>query len=300
MPAKTSPRRSELQQQHDRFIAIMSTFPEILYVTDPQTYEVIWVNQVFADALGEDPTGKLCHQAFQGLDAPCPFCTNEIILETRKPHVWEHHNELLDRHFLITDQLVQWPDGREVRFEHAVDITERKQAELELARHKTQLEELVAARTDELTRAQEALSRQAQEILDLSTPVLQVRPGIVAAPLIGSLDSRRTQQFMERLLTEVVETRSEVAIVDITGVPAVDTQTAQHLTEATQAVRLLGARLVLTGIRPAIAQTLVHLGVDLSEVVTRASLSEGVKVALGLVGLAVGRREETIGKGRTR
>jgi rsbT co-antagonist protein RsbR len=115
--------------------------------------------------------------------------------------------------------------------------------------------------------------------------VLQVWEGVVVAPLIGTLDSQRTQRFMEVLLERIVETRSAIALVDITGVPAIDTQTAQHLIETINAVRLLGAQVVLTGVRPAIAQTLVHLGIDLSGITTRSSLVAGLRVALGVLGL---------------
>ncbi len=110
---------------------------------------------------------------------------------------------------------------------------------------------------------------------------------MVAAPLIGVLDSQRTQQFMERLLNRIVETNSPVALVDITGVPTIDTQTAQHLIETITAVRLLGAQVVLTGVRPAIAQTLVHLGINLAGIVTRSSLAGGLAVALELLDLQV-------------
>jgi rsbT co-antagonist protein RsbR len=133
----------------------------------------------------------------------------------------------------------------------------------------------------------EAISRRAQEILDISTPVVQVWEGVVLAPLIGSLDSQRTQQLMEKLLETIVETRSSVALVDITGVPAVDTATGRHLVETMSAVRLLGANVILTGVRPAIAQTLVHLGVDLAGVTTRASLSAGLRTAMEILGLQV-------------
>jgi PAS domain S-box-containing protein len=136
-------------------------------------------------------------------------------------------------------------------------------------------------------RAEETIARQAQEILEVSTPVVQVWDGVVAAPLIGTLDSQRTEQFMERLLQRIVETNSPVALVDITGVPTIDTQTAQHLIETITAVRMLGAQVVLTGVRPALAQTLVHLGIDLSHIVTRSSLSAGLRVALDLLGLQV-------------
>ena len=131
------------------------------------------------------------------------------------------------------------------------------------------------------------ISQQAREILEISTPVVQIWDGVVAAPLIGSLDTARTQQFMERLLERVVETNSSVALVDITGVPTIDTVTAQHLIETITAVRLLGAQVVLTGVRPVIAQTLVHLGVDLSDIVTRSSLAAGLRVALDILNLQV-------------
>ena len=135
------------------------------------------------------------------------------------------------------------------------------------------------------------IAQQSQEIMDLSTPVVQVWEGIVIAPLIGILDSDRTQRFMERFLNGIVETRSSVALVDITGVPHLDTQTAQHLTEAITAARLLGTRVILTGVRPAIAQTLVHLGIDLSGMETCASLIAGLRLALDMMGLQVTGKE---------
>ncbi len=139
----------------------------------------------------------------------------------------------------------------------------------------------------ERKRAEERIQQQSREIMELSTPVMQVWQGVVVAPLIGSLDSQRTQQFMERLLNRIVETNSPVALVDIMGVPTIDTQTAQHLIETISAVRLLGAQVVLTGVRPAIAQTLVHLGIDLSDILTRPSLGAGLRVALDMLNLQV-------------
>ena len=126
----------------------------------------------------------------------------------------------------------------------------------------------------------------------MSTPVLQVWQGVVVAPLIGSLDSQRTQLFMERLLERIVETNSPVALVDITGVATVDTQTAQHLIDTISAVKLLGAQVILTGVRPAIAQTLVHLGIDLSGVTTRSSLAAGLLVAMDTLNLQVVNKEK--------
>jgi PAS domain S-box-containing protein len=136
--------------------------------------------------------------------------------------------------------------------------------------------------------SEEKIRRQTQEILEMAAvPVVQVWEGVVLVPLIGTLDSQRTQQLMERVLNRVTETNSPVALLDITGVPSIDTQTAQHLIETTAAVRLLGADVILTGIRPAIAQTLVHLGIDLSNITTCSSLRAGLRRALEMLKLRV-------------
>jgi rsbT co-antagonist protein RsbR len=139
----------------------------------------------------------------------------------------------------------------------------------------------------ERKRAEEKATMQAREILEISTPVIQIWDGVLMAPLVGTLDSERTQQLMERLLERIVETNSAVALLDVTGVPTIDTRTAQHLAETTTAVRLLGAQAVLTGVRPAIAQTLAHLGVYLGDITTRSSLAAGLRVALDLLNLQV-------------
>jgi rsbT co-antagonist protein RsbR len=136
--------------------------------------------------------------------------------------------------------------------------------------------------------SEDRLREQAKEILEMATvPIVQVCEGIMLVPLIGMLDSARTQQLMERLLLRLTETASPVALLDITGVPAIDTQTAQHLIETIKAVRYVGADVVLTGVRPAIAQTLVHLGIDLSNVATRSSLTAGLRVALSMLNLQI-------------
>jgi rsbT co-antagonist protein RsbR len=127
---------------------------------------------------------------------------------------------------------------------------------------------------------EEVIMRQQQEMLELSTPVVQLWDRIVALPLIGTLDSGRTQTVMETLLQRIVETGAEIAIIDITGVPTVDTLTAQHLIKTVTATRLMGAECVISGIRPQIAQTIVHLGVDLSGVVTKSSLAGAFRWAL--------------------
>jgi PAS domain S-box-containing protein len=140
----------------------------------------------------------------------------------------------------------------------------------------------------ERKQAEERTKQQSRDILEMATvPVVQVWEGILLVPLIGMLDSARTQQLMERLLQRLTETSSPVALLDITGVPTIDTQTAQHLIETIKAARYVGAEVILTGVRPAIAQTLVHLGVDLSHTTTRSSLTGGLRVALSLLNLQV-------------
>jgi len=136
---------------------------------------------------------------------------------------------------------------------------------------------------------EEMISRQQQELLELSTPVVKLWDGILALPLIGTLDSARTQVVMESLLQRIVETGAPVSIIDITGVPTVDTLVAQHLLKTITAARLMGADCIISGMRPQIAQTIVHLGVDLGNVVTKASLSDAFALALRRLGMSVKR-----------
>ncbi len=131
------------------------------------------------------------------------------------------------------------------------------------------------------------IARQQQDVLELSTPVVRLWDGILALPLIGTLDSSRTQVVMETLLQCIVDTGASIAIIDITGVPTVDTLTAQHLLKTVSAARLMGADCIISGIRPQIAQTIVHLGVDLGSVVTKATLADAFRVALLRTGQTV-------------
>ena len=131
---------------------------------------------------------------------------------------------------------------------------------------------------------EEVIMRQQQELLELSTPVVKLWDGILALPMIGTLDSARTQVVMESLLQRIVETGADIAIIDITGVPTVDTLTAQHLIKTITAARLMGADCIISGIRPQIAQTIVHLGVDLGAVITKATLADAFRRALDMTG----------------
>ena len=136
---------------------------------------------------------------------------------------------------------------------------------------------------------EEVIARQQEELLELSTPVVKLWDGVLALPMIGTLDSQRTQVVMESLLQRIVETGSDIAIIDITGVPTVDTLVAQHLLKTVTAIRLMGADCIISGIRPQIAQTIVHLGLDLGGIVTKANLADALALALKRSGLTVTR-----------
>ncbi|HET7549660.1 MAG TPA: STAS domain-containing protein [Gemmatimonadaceae bacterium] len=155
--------------------------------------------------------------------------------------------------------------------------------------------------TEVFLRSREALiERQQQDMLELSTPVVSLWDGILALPMIGTLDSARTQVVMETLLQRIVESGASIAIVDITGVPTVDTLTAQHLLKTVTAARLMGAECIISGIRPAIAQTIVHLGVDLGGVTTKASLADALRLAFQKTGRGVVRTASSSANGSSR
>ncbi|MFF5080777.1 STAS domain-containing protein [Actinoplanes sp. NPDC000266] len=133
---------------------------------------------------------------------------------------------------------------------------------------------------------EELIADQAEQLLELSTPVVKLWEGVVAVPLVGTLDSARAQVVMERLLQTLVDTGSPYAIIDITGVPAVDTQVAQHVLKTVVAARLMGADCIISGIRPQIAQTIVALGIEFGDIATKASLADALRYVLGKTGQA--------------
>jgi rsbT co-antagonist protein RsbR len=141
---------------------------------------------------------------------------------------------------------------------------------------------------------EEVIFRQTDEITEISTPVIRVWDGILALPIIGTLDSARTQVVMENLLQEIVESGSSIAILDISGVPAVDSLVAQHLIKTVSATRLMGAECIISGIRPEIAQTVVHLGIDLNNVITKASLASALRTAFNMLQLQVVKKQRHI------
>ena len=143
---------------------------------------------------------------------------------------------------------------------------------------------------------EEVITRQQSDLQELSTPVVELWEGILGLPIIGTLDSARTQVVMENLLQKIVETGASIAIIEITGVPMVDTMVAQHLLKTVAAARLMGADCIISGIRPQIAQTIVHLGLDLSEVTTKATLADAFAIALARTGLAIVKAPGAAGK----
>ncbi|QIJ60764.1 STAS domain-containing protein [Streptomyces sp. JB150] len=149
-----------------------------------------------------------------------------------------------------------------------------------------------------LSAGEELIARQRQQLLEVATPVIKLWEGVVAVPLVGTLDSARSQVVMESLLEAIVDQRAEYAILDITGVSTVDSLVAQHLMKTVAAARLMGAECVVSGIRPAIAQTIVHLGIDLGSVVTRTDLADALAYALGRLGIVVSPRASSGGSPR--
>ncbi len=123
----TQRKRAEeaIKEEWGQVISIFESIDQVIYVSDPHSYEILYVNRAVREAFGKDPTGGMCYREFQGFDAPCPFCTNPILLQRpQEPYIWEYHNPILDRDYLIVDKLIRWPDGRDVRFEFALDITD--------------------------------------------------------------------------------------------------------------------------------------------------------------------------------
>ena len=141
---------------------------------------------------------------------------------------------------------------------------------------------------------EEVIARQVDEISEISNPVMRVWSGVVAIPIIGTLDSARTQVVMESLLQQIVETESSIAILDISGVPAVDSLVAQHLIKTVSATRLMGAECIISGIRPEIAQTIVHLGIDLSNIITRSTLASALSTAFDMLQLEVIKKQKRV------
>ena len=199
-----------------------------------------------------------------------------------EPHKSQHDSYI--QHYLETGQAKVIGLGREVealKKDGSIFPIELKINEIILDNRKIFVGYIRDLR--EQKKAEETIARQNQELLELSTPVIQVWEGILALPLIGTLDSSRTQTIMENLLSKIVDSNSNIAILDISGVPTVDTMVAQHLIKTVQASKLMGAECIISGIRPEIAQTIVQLGIDLSSIKTKSTMAEALKLAFQLL-----------------
>ena len=261
---------------------------DMICIADMETATFTRVNPAFTEILGYSEE-ELLSQPFLNFIHPDDVDpTNQVVAEQLKKGKVVVAFENRYRHKEGGYRWLRWvsrPDPETgTIYAVAHDITDQKKTEQELREHRDDLEKMVEERTQKIR-------EQTEEILELSTPTMQVWDGILVAPLIGTLDSRRTQRFMEVLLTAIVDTGSEIALIDLTGVPTIDTQTARFIIETIEAVRLLGADVILTGVRPSIAQTLVHLSIDLSGITTRSSLGSGLRVALKSLSLEVNAHE---------
>lgn len=267
---KVKAEKEKLSSEKFLFDTFMEHTQDSVYFKDKES-RFIRISRAGAKGMGFDDPGELVGKTdfdiFTDEHAKPAFDAEKKIMETGKPIVGIQEKET-------------WLDGRETWVSTTkVPLKDKKGTTIGTFG--------VSRDITEHKRAEQVLRRQSKEIIELSTPVIKVWDRVVAAPLIGTLDSQRTQYFMERLLNAIVETNSPVALVDITGVPTIDTKTAQYLIETISAVKLLGAQVILTGVRPAIAQSLVHLGTNLSEITTCTSLAAGLRVALNLLDLKV-------------
>jgi rsbT co-antagonist protein RsbR len=267
--ARDISERKKSEAQLQRFSDILQTTPEALAtITIPEGY-VEYVNRAYSNLLGytlDELQGRRVHDIF----AEAPEVVQEAFEHCIKHGSWR--GELRSRAkdgepipTMISSHVLYDPDGQpQVVSGFIRDLREQKQQEAERAALQQQI-----------------IDAQRNALRELSTPLIPISHDVVIMPLIGTIDSGRAQQVLETLLEGVAQYQAELAILDITGVTVVDTQVAKALVSAAQAVRLLGARVMLTGIQPRIAQTLVHLGVDLGTIITRGSLQAGVAAALG-------------------
>ncbi len=281
-----------LQREADLYRGIVDQLSIGIYVyqleelADDRTLRMIAANPVVEQLTGLPPAkivGNTLDQNFPGLrDQGVPQAFAEVIrsgqpFETEQVYGDDRiiESAFTFRGVALSDNCIA------VMFEN---ITQRKRIEQELHNLNAELEQRIAERTAELqesrTLLQEMIENQRKALSELSTPLIPIADDVVIMPLIGTIDSGRAQMVMETLLLGVAQHQSELAILDITGVPMVDTQVAQALMRSAQAVKLLGAKVMLTGIQPQIAQTLIHLGVDLTDITTCGSLQDGIALAL--------------------
>lgn len=178
-----------LQFERAQFLSLFDSIEEIVYVSDPRTYEVIFTNKYFQKILGKNPLGEICYREFQNLDRPCDFCTNDIILKNKgESYQWEYYNPVLDRYYLITDRIILWPDGRDVRFELAIDITERKRAEDKLKNFGEKMEEMVEKKTAAMQKIVDLMSGREVRMMELKKAIRLLRSQIEELGMVPVAD----------------------------------------------------------------------------------------------------------------
>jgi len=241
---------------------LLSRIKDVLFVISFD-HEILFTNDEASKNFRTNLVGKTCYEALLNRDRPCEICA---ITEFKEKDVdsFRFEKEMIlpsvDRkcYYDISSALIENYKGQRAIIEILRDITARKMQE--------------------------------ETILQLSSPIIKIWDNILAIPLIGILDSRRAKLVTETLLNAIVDTGSKVAIIDVTGVGIIDTEVANHIIKTLNAVRLLGAKSILTGIRPEIAQTLVDLGISLGDIVTSSQLSGGLKYAFKMLGYTINKK----------
>jgi rsbT co-antagonist protein RsbR len=264
---KMTEKSKQILENLDR--AVLDQVPAIVLAVD-RDFNLVLLNATGCKWFGktwEDIEGTKCYDNFNTPVCNTPDCPIRQTIDTGEIILGQTEKRVGDEKAIIEFAASPLKNARGDivgGVEYVVDVTEKVEAE---------------AKTRQLQ----------QDILELSTPVLSLWGNILAIPLIGTLDSRRTQDVMEKSLTRMAQEKSRVLIVDITGVPVVDTMVANHLIRLSEAVRLMGGESILTGISPTTARTIVHLGIDLSKLNTRATLAQGLELAMEIV--KKGRKE---------
>lgn len=262
----TTPPSDDLKMK----LAVLEQLPTPIMAID-RDFNVVFMNPVGCGWLGKerkDIVGKECFALWQTPHCQTPECRARRAMEADDVFVARNETHRNGEPVPIEYTAAPLKDSRGKvigALGYIIDVTER-------------------------VRAEETLRQQSRTILELSTPVIKLWDEIVLLPLVGVIDTRRAQQMMERLLQAIVETEARVAIIDVTGVPVIDTSVAQHVLKTVRAARMLGADVVITGFSPDAAQTLTKLGIDLSAIRTRGTLQAGVAEALVLIGRQVTSR----------
>ena len=290
-----------LRESHETFNTILDSIDASVYVSDFDTFEILFMNKHIIESFGGDFTGQMCYEVFHEASEPCDHCTNDRLLDAYGEPTglcaWEGRNPVTGSWYINHNRAIRWTDGHFVRLEIATDITKLKQAEEALQRAYDEVEKRVEERTIELQHAtaererlqQEMIEAQRLALQELSTPIIPVLDRIVVMPLVGSIDSMRARDITRALLAGIRQHKAKVVILDITGVPLVDSGVADHLNKTIQAARLKGARTIVTGISDAVAETIVDLGIDWGGVETLGDLQTGLITALNSLGIKLGR-----------